>query len=145
MPERFDDSPCMMEPSRGRGMSRTAEGYIASHAATQDNFDSRLLASPTEQFETQSDFRRSISVTSPSPRNGCSSPLSSNSGRKTPLSPSGRVTPNRRSKSMADQQYLPPGYTKCDLTAKNSGPSFNIQNQRAWKNPTPTPWGKERE
>ena len=24
-------------------------------------------------------------------------------------------------------------------------PSFNIQNQRAWKNPTPTPWGKERE
>ena len=26
-----------------------------------------------------------------------------------------------------------------------SSPSFNIQNQRAWKNPTPTPWGKERE
>jgi hypothetical protein len=44
---------------------------------------------------------------------------------------------------MADQQYLPTGYTKCDLTAKGKGPAFNIQNQRAWKNPTPTPWGKE--
>merc|ERR1719500_1745181 len=131
----------MMEVTRGRVSRSTAEGYIASHRETQDNFDSRLLSSPTEQ--SSSDFRRSISVTSPPPRNGCSSPLNSNSGRKTPLSPSGRVTPSRRSKSMADQQYLPTGYTKCDLTAKGKGPSFNIQNQRAWKNPTPTPWGKE--
>ena len=39
----------MMEVTRGRVSRSTAEGYIASHRETQDNFDSRLLSSPTEQ------------------------------------------------------------------------------------------------
>ena len=44
-------SRCMMEARRGRVSRSTAEGYIASHRDTHDNFDSRLLSSPTEQFE----------------------------------------------------------------------------------------------
>ena len=39
---------------RGRVSRSTAEGYIASHRETHDNFDSRLLSSPTEQFEHSS-------------------------------------------------------------------------------------------
>ena len=38
---------------------------------------------------------------------------------------------------------LPAGYTKCDLKAKNGVPRFQVSNQRAWANPTPTPWGRD--
>ena len=40
---------------------------------------------------------------------------------------------------------LPAGYTKCDLKAKNGVPRFQVSNQRAWANPTPTPWGRDSE
>ena len=40
---------------------------------------------------------------------------------------------------------LPAGYTKCDLKAKNGVPRFQVNNQRAWANPTPTPWGRDSE
>ena len=41
--------------------------------------------------------------------------------------------------------HLPAGYTKCDLRAQGSLPSFRVSNERAWANPTPTPWGRDSE
>ena len=40
---------------------------------------------------------------------------------------------------------VPGGYTKCDLKAADGGPRFLVKNQRAWANPTPTPWGRDSE
>jgi len=47
---------------------------------------------------------------------------------------------------MANEQqtYFPVGYTKCDLKAQGGRPTFKISNERAWTNPTPTPWGRDR-
>ena len=41
--------------------------------------------------------------------------------------------------------HLPAGYTKCDLKAYGDRPSFRVSNERAWTNPTPTPWGRDSE
>jgi Ca2+-binding EF-hand superfamily protein len=48
---------------------------------------------------------------------------------------------------MTDQgesNYFPAGYAKCDLKSKNGPLRFESKNDRAWTNPTPTPWGKDR-
>jgi Ca2+-binding EF-hand superfamily protein len=39
---------------------------------------------------------------------------------------------------------LPSGYTKCDLRAQGGRPQFRVSNERAWANPTPTPWGRDK-
>jgi calmodulin len=53
-----------------------------------------------------------------------------------------------RNIAMANQgepaSYLPPGYTKCDLKAGSRVPTFKVTNERAWANPTPTPWGRDK-
>ena len=45
--------------------------------------------------------------------------------------------------SYSSSAGLPAGYTKCDLKNYGGLPQFKVSNQRAWANPTPTPWGRD--
>ena len=45
--------------------------------------------------------------------------------------------------SFSSSAGLPAGYTKCDLKNYGGLPQFKVSNQRAWANPTPTPWGRD--
>jgi len=90
------------------------------------------------------DFRRSLTSTSPPPRNGSFSPTV---GIELAGSKTSRLLSETRNRSVVmanEQQYFPRGYTKCDLKAANGGPTFKIRDARAWTNPTPTPWGRDR-
>jgi len=150
-------------------MDSTRRRYIDSHLETHDNFDYRLLTDdvmilrnpttstnlPTGDFDTfctdlvqSNDFSRSVSVTSPPPRrNGTLSPTSglSTGGRKTPT-----VLIEERTRSFVmsndrEHMYFPAGYTRCDLKAgRMNVPQFKVTNERAWANPTPTPWGRDK-
>jgi Ca2+-binding EF-hand superfamily protein len=97
-----------------------------------------------QQQPTSNNFARSPSVTTTPPRNGS---FSSNSGINITERKASVTFAEKRNRSlvMAKEQenYLPSGYTKCDLKATYT-PSFQISNARAWTNPTPTPWGRDR-
>merc|ERR1712013_130744 len=97
-----------------------------------------------QQLTTSTDFPRSPSVTSSPPRNGS---FSSSSGIKITKRKSSANFAEKRNHTvvMAKEQenYFPSGYTKCDLKA-TFVPTFQISNARAWTNPTPTPWGRDR-
>jgi len=110
---------------------------------------SRELSSSV-QYTNYNNFTRSLSVTSPTPRrNGTLSPTAgvSQGGRKTP-SVLIEESATRRNITMSNESehvYFPAGYTKCDLKASRmKAPTFKVTNERAWANPTPTPWGRDR-